>query len=275
MPNSSSSKVGVYVDVVNMYRNGGQRMRYDVLREFACRDMAEPLRLNAYVSYDAERAGQDHTYKEGINSFHSALRDLGFKVIVKEIRWYQDESGNRYGKADADLDLAVDAMVQSQHLDKVLIASGDGDFVRLVQALQNRGCRVEVVGLSNVSRALREEADLYVSGFLIPNLIPIEQDQQVNWGDVGSRTRGWCYWHHASQSFGFLRFMKTINNNLWLTDTRNPLSPFGTAFFHDSELPYDRISANQLPSRNLIFEFELTESERGLQAVDIQLISRL
>jgi len=275
MSTSSSSKVGVYVDVVNMYRNGGQRMRYDVLREFACRDMADPMRLNAYVSYDADRANSDHAYKEGINSFHSALRDLGFKVIVKEIRWYQDESGNRYGKADADLDLAVDALVQSEHLDRVLIASGDGDFVRLVQALQNRGCRVEVVGLNNVSRALREEADLYVSGFLIPNLIPIEQDLQVNWGEVGSRTRGWCYWHHASQSFGFLRFMKGINNYLWMTDTRNPNSPYGTAFFHDSELPYDRISANQLPSRNLIFEFELTESERGLQAVDIQLLSRI
>lgn len=275
MPNFSTSKVGVYVDVVNMYRNGGQRMRYDVLREFACRDLADPMRLNAYVSFDAERANSDHVYKEGINSFHSALRDLGFKVIIKEIRWYQDESGNRYGKADADLDLAVDALVQSEHLDRVMIVSGDGDFVRLVQALQNRGCRVEVVGLNNVSRALREEADLYVSGFLIPNLIPIEQELQVNWGEVGSRARGWCYWHHASQSFGFLRFMKGINNYLWLTDTRNPNSPYGTAFFHDSELPYERISANQLPSRNLIFEFEVTESDRGLQAVDIQLVSRI
>ena len=39
----SHAKVGVYVDAANISRNGGQRMQYDVLREFACRDHAEPL----------------------------------------------------------------------------------------------------------------------------------------------------------------------------------------------------------------------------------------
>lgn len=48
----SLAKVGVYVDAANISRNGGQRMQYDVLREFACRDHAEPLRLNVYLSYD-------------------------------------------------------------------------------------------------------------------------------------------------------------------------------------------------------------------------------
>jgi len=52
----SHAKVGVYVDAANISRNGanisrngGQRMQYDVLREFACRDHAEPLRLNVYL----------------------------------------------------------------------------------------------------------------------------------------------------------------------------------------------------------------------------------
>ena len=48
--------MGLYVDVANLAMNGGYGMRYDVLREFACRDSAEPMRLNAYVSFDAERA---------------------------------------------------------------------------------------------------------------------------------------------------------------------------------------------------------------------------
>lgn len=249
-------------------------MRYEVLREFACRDNAEPVRMNAYASYDAERAGTDHAYRDGTRSFHSALRDLGFKVIVKEIKWYQDDAGNRYGKADSDLDMGVDMLLQSENLDRVLIGSGDGDFVKAVQALQNRGCRVEVVAVNNVSRDLREEADLYMSGFLIPNLIPMEQEQTTPaWGEIGSRVRGWCYWHHASQSYGFVRFMKKVNNSLWVTDTRNPESPYGTVFFHDSELPPD-ISANSLPNRQYIFEFNLTQSERGLQAVDARLVSR-
>jgi hypothetical protein len=41
---SNGFKVGVFIDVANIYMNGGQRMQYDVLREFACRDGSEPLR---------------------------------------------------------------------------------------------------------------------------------------------------------------------------------------------------------------------------------------
>lgn len=45
-------KVGVYIDVSNLVMNGGFGMRYEVLRQFACRDGAVPMRLNAYVSFD-------------------------------------------------------------------------------------------------------------------------------------------------------------------------------------------------------------------------------
>ena len=165
-------KVGVFVDVANIYMNGGQRMQYDVLREFACRDGSEPLRLNTYVTYDAERAADDDEYRKGAQNFHSALRDIGYKVNVKEIHWYIDEEGNRIAKANSDLDLAVDALLQAEQLDRVLIASGDGDFVQVVRALQNRGCRLEIVALENVSNRLKQESDLYISGFLIPESNP-------------------------------------------------------------------------------------------------------
>ena len=208
----STAKVGVYCDVANMYRNGGQRMQYDVLREFACRDYAEPVRLNAYVTFDAERAPHDYTYGDGAKSFHSKLRDYGYKVIVKEIRWYRDDSGSRYGKADADLDLAVDALLQSEKLHRVLIASGDGDFVNVVRALQNRGCRVEIVGLDNSSSMLRQEADLFISGYLIPGLIPMRNggSDRPEWNEIGSRVRGWCYWHEAERGFGYFRFLQEV-----------------------------------------------------------------
>lgn len=277
---SPSTKVGVYVDAAYMYRNGGQRMRYDVLREFAVRDHAEPVRLNAYVITDTERAETDTAYRDGVANFHSALRDIGYKLLIKELSWYQDESGNRYGKANADLDLAVDALLQSDRLDRVLLATGDGDFVRLVNALQNKGCRVEVVGLNNVSSALRQEADMFISGFLIPNMIPMapnlnhEPDQQPEWGQPGSRVRGWCYWHHEEQSYGFIRYIERIETGLWLTDTRHPESPYETAFFHDSSLPPE-VPASILPNRRYILEFELTESDRGMQAIDIELASKL
>lgn len=273
----SFAKVGVYVDVSNIYLNGGQRMQYDVLREFACRDEAELVRLNAYVSYDHERAERDESYRKGTQNFHSALRDLGYKVIVKEISWFVDENGVRYGKANADLELAVDALLQSVNLDRVLLVSGDGDFVQVVRALQDKGCRVEVVALDNVSSKLRHEADFFISGYLIPNLIPVTSPRNdlPPWGEIGSRVRGWCYWH-SDQGYGFMRYLKTIAPNLWLTDTRNPYSPYGSVFFHDSNLP-EGVRPGQLPTRNYIFEFELARSERtdSLQALNIELISRL
>ncbi len=274
----STAKVGVYADVANMYRNGGQRMQYDKLREFACRDFAEPVRLNAYVTFDSERAKRDTTYRDGASSFHSKLRDYGYKVIVKDIHWYKDEAGNRYGKANADLNLAVDALMQSEHLDRVMIASGDGDFVNVVRPLQNRGCRVEVVTLDNSSDILRQEADLAFSGFCIPDLIPVPpggNGERPAWGEIGSRVRGWCYWYEPERGFGYMRFLHHIGPGLWFTDARHPDSPYETAFFHASMLPTEaRPSA--LPNRNLIFEFEVAQSERGdgLQALDVEMICR-
>ncbi len=280
----SRSKVGVYADVANMYRNGGQRLQYDVLREFACRDQADPLRLNAYVTFDAERAKRDHTYRDGATSFHSKLRDYGYRVVVKEINWYRDEAGNHYGKADADLDLAVDALLQSENLDKVLIATGDGDFANVIRALQNKGLRVEIVGLNNSSRTLQSEADMFFSGFCIPNMIPMLRSGTVTpppntqrpiWGEEGSRVRGWCYWYESERGFGYMRFLTKIAPGLWFTDARHPESPFETAFFHASLLPSDVRPAN-LPNRDYVFEFEVGPSERGdgLQATDIEIIQR-
>ena len=273
----TGTKVGVYVDAANLYRNGGQRLRYDVLREFACRDSAEPVRLNAYVSFDPERARSDKTYERGQSSFHSALRDLGYKVMVKDVKWYTDESGKRYGKANSDLDLAVDALLQSENLDRVLIASGDGDFVRVVQALQNKGCRVEVMALDNVSSALRREADLFLSGYLIPNLIPtrssVNGQSQPEWGEVGSRARGWCYWHEPEKGYGFMRVLQKVAPGLWLTDSRHPDSPYETVYFHDSQLR--DFPTQRLPNRNCLFEFEIAQarSGEGTQAIDVQLVS--
>ncbi|CAL1241839.1 NYN domain-containing protein [Candidatus Methylocalor cossyra] len=252
-------------------------MQYDVLREFACRDNGEPVRLNAYVSYDARRAKTDFDYRKKAEGFHSVLRDIGYKVIIKEVKWYVDEFGEQIQKANADLDLAVDALLQSENLDRVLIASGDGDFVQVVRALQNKGCRVEVVALDNVSAALRQEADSFISGYLIPNLI-LTPNPTPEWGQVGSWVRGWCYYYDDAKGIGFMRYLTRIDKHLWLTDKRkHPESPFETCFFHFSKLQDESLTA-KLPSREFIFEFKLAASERGpdkMNATDIRLVSEL
>ena len=265
MANRSGQCVGVYVDVSNIAQNGGFGMQFDVLREFACRKEAIPVRLNAYVAHDPQRAAEDPVYRSGQRGFHDKLREQGFKVIVKNTKWYRDEKGDRVGKANADLDLAVDALMQSEKLDRVLLVTGDGDFVKVVAALQNKGCRVEVVAFDNVSPELRSEADKFVSGYLIPNLLgfppAVPGVKGKNWGELGSRVRGTCYYYNQAKGFGFLRFMKQINATLWDVDSRKPDSPYSTAFFHCTDLP-DEIDPTFLPTRETIFEFDLKKSSK-------------
>ena len=274
----NKTRVGVFVDAANMLYNGGGRLQYAVLRDFACRDGAEAVRLNVYVSYDAERARQDPTYRARSGAFHAKLRDQGFKINLVPVKWRQLEH-TRIPQANADADLVADAMLQSEMLDRVLLATGDGDFARLVQILQDRGRRVEVVGVDNVAGILRNKADLFLSAYLIPNLVPVENDEDGKlpaWGEIGSRVRGWCYWMHESENYGFFRFLKCIPANLWVRDYDSPESPYEEAFFHLSKLP-SSLRGNIQPSQQRIFEFTLIKAEKGNkpQAVDITLVSGL
>ncbi len=268
MSRANNQKIGIYVDVANITRSGGYGMRFDVLRDFACRDNGEPIRLNAYVAYDEERARTDRDYRERSLNFHSALRDFGYKVIEKKVVWYTDDAGNRYGKANADLDMAVDALLQSENLDRVMMVTGDGDFIQVVRALQNKGCRVEGLAFQNVSSNLKREVDLYMSGYLVPNLLPIDEKENKPWGAIGSRTRGICYTYYHSKNYGFMRFLDHIGPGLWITDTRRGDSPYCTAFAHETSFdPSTNIS--NIPNRDHIFEFDVIKGDKGLQATNI------
>jgi uncharacterized LabA/DUF88 family protein len=272
-------RAGVYVDVENIARNGGRGMRFDTLRAYATRDGADAIRLNAYLAFDEERATRDHEYRAKATRYHFALRDTGFKVIEKAVQWYTNEDGVRVSKANSDLDLAVDMLLQSAKLDRVVLVSGDGDFVHVVRALQNMGCRVELIGFQNVSYDLRCECDVFTSGFLIPGLLPLlpKIGQPVpikppQWGEPGSRVRGTCYHYNAEKGFGFLRYLSRLGD-LTMTDTRDPDSPYREAFFHRSQAPA-ALDLNHLPNRDLVFDFLLVPGREGkMEANDLQLVA--
>lgn len=268
------TKVGVYVDIANITRNGGYGLQFDVLRELACRDNAKAVRLNAYIGYDTTRAEKDPEYRKSQQGFFSTLQDFGFKVIRKEVKWYLDEQGNRYGKANVDLDLAVDTLLQSEKLDRVMLVTGDGDFVQVVKALQNKGCRVEVLAFDNVSADLRNEADMFISGYLIPGLLPCHGGSLApKWGELRSKVRGVCY-ATREEGYGFFRFLKEISPGMYEVGPNWKKECYTSVFFHESKLPAN-VSFNELPSRNLVFEFgiEKGSKEGTLQAYDIELIS--
>jgi uncharacterized LabA/DUF88 family protein len=266
MEKKGNVKVGVYVDVANIAQNGGYGMQYDILREFACRNDGTAMRLNAYVAFDEQRAKEDAQYRQKAHSYYSLLRDFGYKVIVKKVKWHIDEKGMKFGKSNADLEMAVDALLQSERLDYVLMVTGDGDFLQVIKALQNKGCRVDVLAFKNVSRRLREEADMFISGYLVPDLLPIEKEKDEE------RHRGICYSFLFDKGYGFMRYQKRLTGGLWITDTRKEESPYETAFVHSSKFPLD-LDVYRLPNREMIFDFRVIHDEEGRpQAEDLKLV---
>ncbi len=252
-------KVGVYIDASNITLNGGYAMRYDILKEFCLKAGENPIRLNTYLAYDDKRAQEDFEYRRNQDAYSSVLRSFGFKVVRKNVRRYETEDGTFNVKGNADLDLAVDILLQSRHLDKIYILTGDGDFGRVVSAVQDYGTRVEVIAFKNVSSQLVRTADMFTSGFVIPNLVEIKgQDGERNqpaedWGKTSTYIRGECY--NISEGYGFLRYYDLDFQSHQI-------------FFHFSELPDGRP-----PKMNGIYEFRIDEGDKGLLAKDMTYIT--
>lgn len=264
-------KVGIFVDAVNVTMNGGFGLRYDVLRKFACRQGCRPSRLNVYLAYDERRAEEDSTYKTKTERFGKVLRDFEYKVIVKPVQYYEDsESEELIIKSTVDMDMAVDMLEQSAYLDSLIFCTNNGSFVSVVKALQQKGVRVTLIGFDDVPIQLQNEVDCYMSGYLIPGLLPIESPYK--WGQIGSRVRGLCYDFSHDDGYGFIRYLETINENIWITDSRLEKSPYQTVFAHISQFE-NNFDTGYLPSRNLIFEMDLVKNDKGLFAENIELVS--
>ena len=266
-------RVGVFVDAENVRYNGGYQMRYDILRRFAAREGGILQRLNTYLAFDQDRAKEDPVYAKKSRIYQQMVRDFGWKITVKAVRRYTDEEGNLTTKANADLDLAVDARLQAENLDLILLATGDGDFLQLVNALQNKGCRVELIGFKNVSRQLQKQVDAFYSGYLVPDLLPISYEPRNEWGKPGSCVRGVCSKWFADKGYGFLRFIDDISPNLWITDPRDYDSPYASVFCHANELA-DEVTEDLLMNRETILEFYVNQSEQkdnGLVANNVRL----
>jgi uncharacterized LabA/DUF88 family protein/cold shock CspA family protein len=233
-------KTGIYVDAENIRLSGGYGMRYDILVDLANSGESVMLRANSYLAEDGKRTREDAEYRQKLYHYHNVIRSCGFKLIKKYVTRYVDEDGQVTTKANADMDLAIDALLQSRNLDRVILVTGDGDFVRLVTALQNKGCRVEVIGFKNVSGALREAADSFISGYLIPGLLPISGGD--DW------FRGTPINYNPDRGFGFLKYYRMSDGNL----------QGDTVFFHFSQAAMD----NDQPLRNSsnIFEFKIVNN---------------
>ena len=177
-------------------------------------------------------------------------------MIQKYVKRFIDDEGVMTTQANADMDLAIDALQQARNLDRVILLSGDGDFIRLVIALQNMGCRVEVIGFNNVSQELKEAADSYISGFLIPGLLPLS-------AEGSRRQRGTPAKYNQDRGFGFMRYHVLAEDGLQTE----------TVFFHCSKSNVANDVVFLDPGN--IFEFDILqnpENNNRTEAVDITLL---
>ena len=105
---------------------------------------------------------------------YSSIRPLvdwldynGYTMVTKPTKEFTDSQGRRKIKGNMDIELAIDVLEMAQHLDQVVLFSGDGDFRRLVEAVQRKGVRVIVVSTLRsqppmVADELRRQADHFV-----------------------------------------------------------------------------------------------------------------
>ena len=108
------------------------------------------------------------------NEEYSPIRPLvdwldynGFTLVTKPAKEFTDSTGRRKIKGNMDIELAVDAMEMADHVEHIVLFSGDGDFRSLVGALQRKGVRVSVVSTIRsqppmIADDLRRQADNFI-----------------------------------------------------------------------------------------------------------------
>src|SRR5690606_19470562 len=98
----------------------------------------------------------------------------GYTMVTKPTKEFVDSSGRRKIKGNMDIELAIDVMEMAEKVDTIIIFSGDGDFRRLIEAVQRKGVRVSVVSTIQssppmVADELRRQADNFID---LQTLIP-------------------------------------------------------------------------------------------------------
>ena len=153
-------RVGVFIDTQNLYHSARNLYQARVNFGAVLKDAVAGRKLVRAVAYVITTEAGDE------KNFFEALSKLGIETKTKDLQIFSGGSK----KADWDVGLAVDAIKMSPRLDCVVIVSGDGDFVPLVEYLQTIGVQVEVVAFGkSTSGKLREAADDLVDLSLNPN----------------------------------------------------------------------------------------------------------
>jgi len=159
---SSLGKIALLIDGANLYSTS-KTLGFDIdykrlLKEFQSRGT-----LLRAIYYTAIIEDQEYS---SIRPLIDWLDYNGYTVVTKATKEYIDASGRRKVRGNMDIELAVDALELAEHVDQIVLFSGDGDFRSLVEALQRRGVRVTVVSTIStqpplIADELRRQADVF------------------------------------------------------------------------------------------------------------------
>ncbi|WP_181702869.1 NYN domain-containing protein [Chthonobacter albigriseus] len=156
-------KIALFIDGANLYATA-KALGFDIdyrrlLKEFSAKGYL--LRALYYTAL-----AEDQEYSS-IRPLIDWLDYNGYKVVTKPTKEFFDSTGRRKVKGSMDIELAVDAMELAEHIDHIVLFSGDGDFRSLVEAIQRKGRKVSVVSTlqtqpAMVADELRRQADHFI-----------------------------------------------------------------------------------------------------------------
>ncbi|SDG97582.1 NYN domain-containing protein [Roseospirillum parvum] len=156
-------RLALFIDGANLYA-AARTLGFDIDYKNLLQHFASQGRLIRAFYYTALADEQEYS---PIRPLIDWLDYNGYTMVTKPIKEFTDSTGRRKVKGNMDIELAIDAMEMAAHVDHVVLFSGDGDFRRLVEALQRLGRRVTVISSIRtqppmVADELRRQADIFL-----------------------------------------------------------------------------------------------------------------
>ena len=159
----SQEKIGLFIDGSNLYA-AARALGFDIDYKNLQQLFSKKGQLVRAYYYTALMEDQEYL---PIRPLVDWLDYNGYTMVTKPTKEFTDSMGRRKIKGNMDMELAIDVLEMAEHLDHVILFSGDGDFRRLVEAVQRRGVRVTVVSTFRssppmVADELRRQADTFI-----------------------------------------------------------------------------------------------------------------
>lgn len=156
-------KMAIFIDGANLYA-AAKNLAFDIDYRRLLDWMSSQSRLVRAFYYTALVEDQEYS---PIRPLIDWLDYNGYTMVTKPAKEFTDQAGRRKIKGNMDIELAIDMMELAEHVDHIVLFSGDGDFRRLVESVQRKGVRVTVVSSlrtqpSMVADELRRQADHFV-----------------------------------------------------------------------------------------------------------------